>query len=35
MEDINEPNNKVIVKANYIFKKLKSPKDRKNFEREV
>ena len=31
MEDINEPNNKVIVKASDILKKLKSPTDRKNF----
>ena len=31
MEDINEANNKVIVKASDILKKLKSPTDRKNF----
>ena len=31
MEDINEANNKVIVKASDILKKLKSQKKRKNF----
>ena len=31
MEDINEVNNKVIVKASDILKKLKSPTDRRNF----
>ena len=31
MEDINEANNKVIVKASDILKKLKLPTDRKNF----
>ena len=31
MEDINGFNNKVIVKASDVLKKLKSPTDRKNF----
>lgn len=31
MEDINIPENKIIVKASEILKKLKSPQDRKNF----
>ena len=31
MEDINNTNNKVIVKASDVLKKLKSPKDRSNF----
>ena len=31
MEDINEANNKVIVKASDILKKLKSTTDMKNF----
>lgn len=31
MEDINNANNKVIVKASDVLKKLKSPKDRRNF----
>ena len=31
MEDINKSNNKVIVKASDILKKLKSPTDRRNF----
>ena len=31
MEDLNNQDNKVIVKASDILKKLKSPTDRKNF----
>ena len=31
MEDINIPDNKIVVKASEILKKLKSPIDRKNF----
>ena len=31
MEDINNTNNKVIVKVSDLLKKLKSPKDRRNF----
>ena len=31
MEDNNNINNKVIVKASDILKKLKSPTDRRNF----
>ena len=31
MEGINNLNNKVIVKASDVLKKLKSPTDRRNF----
>ena len=31
MEDIGEPNNKIIVKASNILKKLKIPTNKKNF----
>ena len=31
MEDINIENNKVVVKASDILKKLRSPTDRRNF----
>ena len=31
MEGVNNQDNKVIVKASDILKKLKSPTDRKNF----
>ena len=31
MEDLNDSDNKDIVKASDILKKLKSPTDRKNF----
>ena len=31
MKDLNNQDNKVIVKARDILKKLKSPTDRKNF----
>ena len=31
MKDLNNQDNKVIVKASDILKKLKSPTDRKNF----
>ena len=31
MEDLNDQDNKIIVKTRDILKKLKSPTDRKNF----